>query len=102
MSDADKAPLVFHFVQTAQEKLTKTSGLFDLAEDWLGELLTETVATSMTAEFQLFAHRLSERPADLAAGCRSLRPPRGVRPCPMRGTRTGFRCRPPIQDVGAT
>ena len=77
MGDTDKAPFLFDVVETAQEELAKAPGVFDLAEDRLGELLAETIATSVTAKFELSAHRLSERPAELATGRWSLCPPCG-------------------------
>jgi hypothetical protein len=39
VGDANEAPLVLNFIKTAQQKLTKAPGLFDLAEDGLGQLV---------------------------------------------------------------
>ena len=60
MGDTYEAPLLFDVVETAQEELANIPAVFDLAEDRLGELLAETIATSVTAKFELSAHRLNE------------------------------------------
>jgi hypothetical protein len=57
------SPFDGELVDTAQQKLAKPSGLFDLSEDWLEDLLSQAVSAAVAGAFELGAHHLHERPA---------------------------------------
>jgi hypothetical protein len=60
---ADHCPLTSDLFQSAETELAETSGMLDLAEDRLGDLLAQTVSTAVPGAFELGHHGGDARPA---------------------------------------
>ena len=62
---ADEGPFASDFVDPAHEELAEASGLLDLPEHRLDDLLSETVAAAPPAALETLAHGLDPRAAAL-------------------------------------
>src|SRR5258707_4916622 len=82
MGGADQGPFGPHFLDASQQELPEASGLLDLSEHRLDDLLSEPVSTSPSCPLELVAHGLGERPGDLAFAVGRMFGPSG---CEVRG-----------------
>src|SRR5487761_156193 len=57
---ADQRPFACHLVDATQEELPEASGLLDLSEDGLDNLLSEPVAATAPGAFEGGPHRLCQ------------------------------------------
>jgi hypothetical protein len=63
MDSADHRPLASDLFETAEEKLSETSGTFLLSEDRLDHLFAQSVSAAPSGSSYLVRHRLHQRRA---------------------------------------
>ena len=61
MRGADERPFGFDVLQAAQKELTESSGMLDLSEDGLDDLLSQAVAAAPTGTSELGCHGRNAR-----------------------------------------
>jgi len=56
MGGADHSPFASHLIETSQQELPEASGVLDLTEDGLDDLLAQSIAAAPSGAFEFERH----------------------------------------------